>query len=107
MLAALEGRRICLVVGWLALLLPQGHFAWRSARYSSASNAVNWGGNVKDVQVLMDHSSVTTTERYARYANHQKILALLFWAPRKEKSINHLFLREDRASCKEQSAQEK
>lgn len=50
-----------------------GHFAWRSARYSSASNVVNRGGNVKDVQVLMDHSSVTTTERYARYANHQKM----------------------------------
>lgn len=54
-----------------------GHFAWRSARYSSASNAVNWGGNVKDVQVLMDHSSVTTTERYARYANHQNMLETL------------------------------
>ena len=54
-----------------------GHFAWRSARYSSASNAVNWGGNVKDVQVLMDHSSVTTTERYARYANHQNMIETL------------------------------
>lgn len=51
----------------------EGHFAWRSARYSSASNAVNLGGNIKDVQVLMDHSSVNTTERYAKYANHQKM----------------------------------
>ena len=54
-------------------LALDGHFTWRSARYSSASNVVNKGGNVKDVQVLMDHSSVTTTERYARYANHQNM----------------------------------
>ena len=54
-----------------------GHFAWRSARYSSSTNAVNLGGNIKDVQVLMDHSSVTTTERYARYANHDNMLATL------------------------------
>ena len=55
------------------ILKLDGHFSWRSARYTSASNAVNFGGNVKDVQVLMDHRSVTTTERYARYANHQKM----------------------------------
>lgn len=58
-------------------LVMDGHFAWRSARYSSASNVVNRGGNVKDVQVLMDHSSVTTTERYARYANHDKMRGAL------------------------------
>ena len=54
-----------------------GHFAWRSTRYSSASNAINWGGELKDVQVLMDHSTSTTTERYVRYANHQKMLETL------------------------------
>lgn len=63
-------RRYCKISKELGL---DGHFAWRSARYSSASNVVNKGGNVKDVQVLMDHSSVTTTERYARYANHERM----------------------------------
>ncbi len=54
-------------------LIMDGHFCWRTARYTASSNAVNNGGNMKDVQVLMDHSSVTTTERYVRYSNHQRM----------------------------------
>ena len=67
------------------ILELDGHFSWRSARYTSASNAVNFGGNVKDVQVLMDHSSVTTTERYALYANHKNMMETLELLRFKEK----------------------
>ncbi len=46
-----------------------GHFSFYSARFTSSTISANKGGNMKAIQTLMDHASITTTEGYALYSN--------------------------------------
>ena len=54
-----------------------GHFTYYSARYSSATLALNEGADRNTVSHLLDHENFSTIDNYAGRADDEKVLQVM------------------------------
>ncbi|MEM9884458.1 MAG: hypothetical protein AAF849_01095 [Bacteroidota bacterium] len=65
-------RHACVIIS--SKLEFDGYFTYYSARYSSATLALNEGADRNTVSHLLDHESFSTIDNYAGEADDEKVL---------------------------------